>query len=79
MIGPVMTNIKIQQNFVHQRLRLPGWGFQYPYSAGTQKAARISNKNSFFNWAHSTHTGSMKASHSTELFTNSRHHISTNG
>ena len=51
----------------------------YPYTTGTQKAAKISNKNSFFNWVHSLHTELMNASHSTNLFTNSCNHISTNG
>ena len=46
---------------------------------GTQKAAKISNKNSFFNWVHSLHTELMNASHSTNLFTNTCDHISTNG
>ena len=32
-----------------------------------------------FNWVHSIVTGSMNASHSTNLFPNSCHHISTNG
>ena len=45
----------------------------YPYTKGTQKAAKISNKNSSFNWVHSLHTGSMNASHSTNLFKNSCH------
>ena len=44
-----------------------------------QKAAKISNKNLFFNWVHFLHTGSMNASHSTNLFTNSCDHIFTNG
>ena len=48
----------------------------YPYSAGTQKAAKISNKNSSSNWEHSLHTGLMNASHSTNLFTNSCDRIS---
>ena len=51
----------------------------YPYTTGTQKAAKISNKNSFFNWVHSHHTELMNTSHSTNLFTNSFDHISTNG
>ena len=51
----------------------------YPYTTGTQKAAKISNKNSFFNSVHSLHTELMNASHSTNLFTNSCNHISTNG
>ena len=51
----------------------------YPYTTGTQKAARISNKNSFFNWVHSLHKELMNASHSTNLFSNSCNHISTNG
>ena len=51
----------------------------YSYTKGTQKAAKISNKNSFFNWVHSLHTELMNASHSTNLFTNSCDHISTNG
>ena len=51
----------------------------YPYTRGTQEAAKISNKNSFFNWVHSLHTELRNASHSTNLFTNSCDHISTNG
>ena len=47
--------------------------------AGTQKVAEISNKNSSFNWVHSIRTGSMNVSHSTNLFTDSCHYISTNG
>ena len=43
----------------------------YPYTTGTQKAAKISNKNSFFNWVHSLHTELMNASQSTNSFTNS--------
>ena len=45
----------------------------------TESRAKISNKNSFFNWVHSLHTELMNASHSTNLFTNSCNHISTNG
>ena len=48
----------------------------YPYTTGTQKAARVSlvsYKNSSFNWVHSLHTGSMNAFHSTNWFTNSCH------
>ena len=56
------------------------WLFaSFPYTTGTQKAAKISNKNSFFNWVHSLHTELMNASHSTNLFKNSCDHISTNG
>ena len=51
----------------------------YPYTTGTQKSAKISNKNSFFNWVHSPHTELMNASHSTNLFTHSCDQISTNG
>ena len=51
----------------------------YPYTTGTQKAAKISNKNSFFNWVHSLHKELINASHSTNLFTNSCDHIFTNG
>jgi len=51
----------------------------YPYTTGTQRAAKISNKNSFFNWVHSLYTELMNASHSTNLFTNSCDHILTNG
>ena len=43
-----------------------------------QKAAKISNKNSLFNWVHSLHTELMNASHSANLFTYSCDHISTN-
>ena len=46
---------------------------------GNTKSRKISNKNSFFNWVHSLHTELMNASHSTNLFTNSCDHISTNG
>ena len=41
------------------------------------RAAKISNKNSSFNWVRSKHTGSMKVSHSTNLFSSSCHLIST--
>ena len=51
----------------------------YPYPSGTKKAAKISNKNSAFNWEHSLHTELMNASHSTNVFTNSCDQISTNG
>ena len=51
----------------------------YPYTTETQKAAKISNKNSFFNWVHSLHTELMNASRSTNSCTNSCDHISTNG
>ena len=40
---------------------------------------KISDENSCFNWVHSILTGSTNVSHSTNLFTNSCHHISTNG
>ena len=40
----------------------------YPYATGTQKAAKISEKNSSLNWAHPIHTGSRNASHSTCTF-----------
>ena len=48
-------------------------------TTGTQKAAKISNKDSFFNWVHSLHKELMNASLFTNLFTNSCDHISTNG
>jgi len=51
----------------------------YPYTMGTQRATKISNKNSSFNLLYSILKGSMNASHPTYLFTNSFHHISTNG
>ena len=51
----------------------------YPHTTGTQKAAKISNKNSPFNLVHSLHTKLMNDSHSTNVFTNSSGHISTNG
>ena len=50
----------------------------YPYTTETQKAAKVSNKTSFFNWVHSPHTELMNASHSTKSFTNSCDRISTN-
>ena len=56
------------------------WLFaSYLYTTRTQKAETISEKNLSFNWVHSLHKGSMNASHSTDLFTNSCDHISTNG
>jgi len=51
----------------------------YPYTTETQKAAKVSNKNSSFNWLLSILTELMNASHSTNIFTNSCHQISTNG
>ena len=51
----------------------------YPYTTGTQKAAKISNKNSPFNWVQSLQTKLMNASHSTNVFINSCGHISSNG
>ena len=39
-------------NHSHDNMTI--WG--YPYTTGTQKAAKISNKNSFFNWVHSLQT-----------------------
>ena len=51
----------------------------YPNTTETQKVARILNKNSSSNRIHSIHTGSMNDSHSTNLFKNSCHHISTDG
>ena len=56
------------------------WQFAaYPNTTQTQKAVKISNKNSSFNWVHSIHKELTNASLSTNLFTNSCHHISTNG
>ena len=46
---------------------------------GNTESRENLHKNSSFNWVHSILTGSMHASHSTNLFTNSYHHISTNG
>ena len=51
----------------------------YPNTTETQKVTRILNKNSSSNWIHSIHMGSMNNSHCNNLFTNSCHHISTNG
>ena len=48
----------------------------YPYTTETQKVTRILKKNSSSNWIHSIHAGSLKDSHSTNLFINSCHHIS---
>ena len=39
-----------------------------------RKPQKILNKNSPFNWVHSIRTGSMNASHYTNLFTNLCHH-----
>ena len=50
------------------------------YTSGKQNESKISKKNlSTGNWKHSLHTGSMNASHSTNLLTNSCDHISFNG
>ena len=49
----------------------------YFYTKGTRKAAKISNKNSSFNWVHSIHMESMNASHFANLFTNSWQSSST--
>ena len=62
-------------NHSHQTWLFAG----YPYTTGTQKAAKISSKNSFFNWVYSLHTELMNASDSTNLFTNSCDYICTNG
>ena len=43
-----------------------------------RKAEKISIKSSYFNWVHSLHTDLMNAYHSTNLFTSSCDHISTN-
>ena len=50
-----------------------------PYTTSTQKAAKISNKNFSFNWAHSIYPEWTNASHYINLFTNSCDHTSTNG
>ena len=71
---PVVRHFNLP-NHSHHNMTISG----YPYTTRTQKAAKISNKNLFFNWAHSLHTELMNASHSTNLFTNSCNHISTNG
>ena len=62
-------------NYSHHNMTICG----SPHTTGTQNTAKISNKNSFLNWVHSLHTELMNASHSTNLFTNSCDHISTNG
>ena len=62
-------------NHSHHNMTICG----YSYTTGTQNTAKISNKNSFLNWVHSLHTELINASHSTNLFTNSCDHISTNG
>ena len=49
----------------------------YFYTTETQKAAKISNKNSSFNWVHSLQMESMNASHFANLFTNSWQSSST--
>ena len=57
-------------------LRIP---FTLTYHPKNIAMEKVSNKNSFFNWVHSFHMELMNASHSTNLFTNSCDHISTNG
>ena len=46
---------------------------------GNAESRKTSNKNPSFNWVHFLHTGLINTSHSTNLFTNSCDHISTNG
>ena len=46
---------------------------------GNTESRKNLEQNSFFNWVHSLHTELMNGSHSTNLFTNSCNHISTNG
>ena len=80
---PTRRRKKQQQNQSRTILIFPitpttTWLFAgYPYTTETQKAAKVSTKNSFFNWVHSLHTELMNPSHSTNLFTNSCNHIST--
>ena len=47
----------------------------YPYTTGTQKAAKISNKNFSFTWVHSLHAELTNASHSTNLSAHSCDHV----
>ena len=51
----------------------------YAYTTEAQKATKVSNKNSFFNWLPSLYRELMNASYFTNLFTNSCDHICTNG
>ena len=71
---PVARNFNLPSHS-HHNITICG----YPYTTGTQNTAKISSKNSFFNWVHSLHRELINASHSTNLFTNSCDHISTNG
>ena len=63
-------------NHSHHNMTICGLSLHH---GNTESRKNISNKNSFFNWVHSLHTELMNASHSTNLFTNSYNHISTNG
>ena len=61
-------------NHSHHNMNICGLSL---YHGNTE--SRKSLKNSFFNLVHSLYTELVNASHSTNLFTNSCNHISTNG
>ena len=61
-------------NHSHHNMTICGLSLHH----GNTESRKNLEKNLFFIWAHSIHTESMNASHSINLFTNSRHPISTN-
>ena len=71
---PVTRHFNLPNHY-HHNMTICGLSLHH----GNTETPKISNKNSFFNWVHSLHTEIMNASHSTNLFTNSYNHISTNG
>ena len=62
-------------NHSHHNMTICGLSLHH----GNTERRKSLEQNSFFNLVHSLHTELINASHSTNLFTNSRDHISTNG
>ena len=62
-------------NHSHHNMTICGLSLHH----GNTESRKNLEQKLFLNWAHSLHTELMNASHSTNLFTNSCDHISTNG
>ena len=69
----VQKTTQMRQN--HHNITIPGLTLHH---GNTESRKNLEQKSSF-NQVHSILTESMNASHSINLFTNSCHHISTNG
>ena len=63
-------------NHSHHDMNICGLSLHH---GNTESRKNFEKKNLFFNWVCSLHTKLMNVSHSTNLFTNSCNHISTNG